>query len=135
MKKASKQRTKERATKTLVRYKGQINSKGHYRDLKGSDYIEPVKVGRVLSHENKYITVAARLPNTLEEAASSTIATLSSLAKNLGLHKSGPNRIGNTNPVVFMENTNILTSITLARVSEAKPRVHSQTSSPYQILK
>lgn len=40
----SKQRTKERGTNALFRYKGQINAVGHYRHLKGSDYPEPVKV-------------------------------------------------------------------------------------------
>lgn len=36
-----------------------------------------------------------------------TMATLSSLTKNPGLHKPGPNRLENTNPTAFMESTNV----------------------------
>lgn len=65
--------------------------------------------GSVLSHENKYITLVCCPPAKIneEEAASSTKATLSSLAKNPGLHKPGPMRKGNTNSAVFMESTNV----------------------------
>jgi hypothetical protein len=38
-----------------------------------------------------------------KEAVSSTIAPLSSLAKNLGLHKPSANKMGYTNPEIFME--------------------------------
>ena len=48
-----------------------------------------------------------------------TIATLSSLTKNPGLHKSSPNRLGNTNPAAFMESTNVSRLNYSGRVSEA----------------
>lgn len=41
--------------------------------------------------------LACQIPE--KEAAPSTITTLSSLAKNLDLHKPGLKRIGNTNPL------------------------------------
>ena len=49
-----------------------------------------------------------------------TIATLSSLTKNPGLRKPGPNRLGNTNPAAFVENTNVSKLNYSGRVSEAR---------------